>query len=117
MNDATVDDAATTGATVNGARSGRTGAGRRWSPGGAVTVEIEDITPPATFGRAADAVAALWEAMRVLPLGWTQYEAYRYFLGPGAVARIEESIERDGELSLTFRMAGRLHSVRVTPAH
>lgn len=88
--------------------------GRR--PGGPVTVEIEDVAAPATFSQLPDAVAALWEALRVLPLGWTQYEAYRYFLGPGAVERIEESLARDGELSLTFQMAGRLHSVRVTSA-
>ncbi|MFF1873614.1 hypothetical protein [Kitasatospora herbaricolor] len=85
--------------------------------GGAVTVEIEDIAEPATFSRLPDAVAALWEALRVLPLGWTQYEAYRRFLGPGAVRRVEESIERDGELSLSFRLAGRLHLVRIAPAH
>jgi hypothetical protein len=85
-------------------------------PGGPVTVEIEDIAAPATFSHLPDAIAALWQALRVLPLGWNQYEAYRHFLGTGAAERIEESIERDGELSLTFRMAGRLHSVWVRPA-
>ncbi|MFC9329381.1 hypothetical protein [Kitasatospora sp. NPDC057015] len=83
--------------------------------GGAVTVEIEDIVRPAEFNRLPDAVAALWAALRMLPLGWTQYEAYRRFLGPGAVRRVEESIERDGELTLAFRMAGRVHLIRIAP--
>ncbi|WP_345289567.1 hypothetical protein [Kitasatospora albolonga] len=33
------------------------------------TVEIEDVTAPAVFARLPDALAALWEALRVLPLG------------------------------------------------
>ncbi|GAA3024864.1 hypothetical protein GCM10020229_75470 [Kitasatospora albolonga] len=77
------------------------------------TVEIEDVTAPAVFARLPDALAALWEALRVLPLGWTQYEAYRYFLGPGAVDRVTESLERDGELRLSFAMGGRSHLVSV----
>ncbi|GAA2751502.1 MULTISPECIES: hypothetical protein [Kitasatospora] len=77
------------------------------------TVSIEDITEPATFSRLPDAVAALWESLRVLPLGWTQYEAYRYFFGPGAVERVEDFLSREGELVLSFRMAGRSHAVRV----
>lgn len=83
--------------------------------GPAVTVSIEDITEPATFSRLPDALEALWEALRVLPLGWTQYEAYRYFFGPGAVERVAEFLERDGELTLSFAMAGRSHAVRVRP--
>ena len=114
-NDAGTNDAQVGGSGVRGAAPER-GRGSGRPVGGPVTVEIEDIVAPATFSRVPDAVAALWEALRVLPLGWTQYEAYRYFLGPGAVDRIEESLRRDGELSLTFRMSGRLHSVRVTPA-
>ncbi|KJK55113.1 hypothetical protein [Saccharothrix sp. ST-888] len=81
----------------------------------AVTVSIEDITPPATFSRLPDALVALWEALRVLPLGWTQYEAYRYFLGPGAEQRVAAFLARDGELTLSFTMAGRSHAVRVVP--
>ncbi|MDH6578936.1 hypothetical protein [Kitasatospora sp. MAP5-34] len=84
-------------------------------PGPPITVSIEGITEPATFSRLPDALAALWEALRVLPLGWTQYEAYRYFFGPGAVERVEAFLERDGELTLSFAMAGRSHAVRVTP--
>ncbi|GAA2149261.1 hypothetical protein GCM10009760_42160 [Kitasatospora kazusensis] len=85
------------------------GTGRR------ITVSIEGITAPATFQRLPDALAALWEALRVLPLGWTQYEAYRYFFGPGAVQRVEGFLERDGELTLSFALAGRSHAVRVVP--
>ncbi|MDH6129657.1 hypothetical protein [Kitasatospora sp. GP82] len=83
--------------------------------GTAVTVSIEDITAPATFNQLSDALVALWEALRVLPLGWTQYQAYRYFFGPGAEQRVAEFLERDGELTLSFTMAGRSHAVRVVP--
>ncbi|WP_354642443.1 hypothetical protein [Kitasatospora camelliae] len=80
------------------------------------TVVIEGVTGPATFTRLPDALAALWEALRVLPLGWNQYEAYRYFFGEGAVERVERFLARDGQLTLTFAMAGRTYPVRVRPA-
>lgn len=78
-----------------------------------VTVEIEDITQPAQFNDLADAVAALWESLRALPIGSYQYEAYRDFFGGDAVERIEEFLERDGQLALSFAMAGRSHAVWV----
>lgn len=85
--------------------------------GGPVVVEITGITTPARFRRLPDAVAAVWDAVRALPLGNTQYEAYRYFFTrPDAVQRVTEFLERDGELSLTFSMNGRSHSVRFRPA-
>ncbi|GAA4865481.1 hypothetical protein ACGFX4_30270 [Kitasatospora sp. NPDC048365] len=77
------------------------------------TVSIEDITEPATFTRLPDALDALWQSLRVLPLGWTQYEAYRYFFGPGAVERVETFLARDGRLTLSFHMAGRAHAIRL----
>jgi len=81
---------------------------------GPFTVSIEDVTEPATFKRLDDALVALWEALRALPLGWTQYDAYRYFLTRwDAVACVTDFLERDGYLSLTFTMAGRSHYVRV----
>ncbi|MER5641205.1 hypothetical protein ABT095_30180 [Kitasatospora sp. NPDC002227] len=83
------------------------------TPGAPVTVCIEGITAPASFAHLADALAALWEALRVLPLGWNQYEAYRYFFGPGAVERVEAFLERDGELTLSFAMAGETYAVRL----
>ncbi|WP_344465958.1 hypothetical protein [Kitasatospora kazusensis] len=78
-----------------------------------VTVEIEDITQPAQFGDLAAAIAALWNSLRALPMGSFQYEAYREFFGDGAVERVEEFLQRDGRLMLTFAMAGRSHYVRV----
>ncbi|WP_457030913.1 hypothetical protein [Kitasatospora sp. P5_F3] len=83
---------------------------------GGYTVSIEDIAPPATFQHLPDALAALWQALRVLPLGWTQYEAYRFFLGAGAVERVTEFLDRDGELTLSFAIGGRSHAIQLTLA-
>lgn len=80
-----------------------------------ITVEIEDITAPATFTDLAAAVAAVWDSLRALPLGHCQYEAYEYFFGEGAVERVREFLERDGQLALSFDMAGRPHAVWVRP--
>ncbi|WP_457028720.1 hypothetical protein [Kitasatospora sp. P5_F3] len=80
------------------------------------TVSIEDITAPATFARLSDGLAALWESLRVLPLGNTQYEAYRYFFGPGVEERVTEFLNRDGDLVLSFALDGRSYAVRVERA-
>ncbi|GAA2238343.1 MULTISPECIES: hypothetical protein [Kitasatospora] len=87
------------------------------STGTAVTVSIEDIAAPATFARLPVALAALWESLRALPLGHTQAEAYRDFLTrPDAAERVQEFLDRDGCLMLSFAMSGRHHSVRIAPA-
>ncbi|GAA2774260.1 MULTISPECIES: hypothetical protein [Kitasatospora] len=84
---------------------------------GPVVVEIEGITAPARFDRLSDAAAAIWHSVRALPLGNTQYEAYRYFFTrPDAVERCREFIDRDTGLTLSFRMNGRSHRVRIQPA-
>ncbi|RKE21325.1 hypothetical protein [Streptomyces sp. TLI_171] len=79
------------------------------------TVSIEDITAPATFLSLAHALGSLWETLRTLPLGWTQYEAYRYFFGPGATTRADAFLARDGQLTLGFALLGRTRLIRVTP--
>ncbi|GAA2135615.1 hypothetical protein GCM10009760_14360 [Kitasatospora kazusensis] len=84
---------------------------------GGVVVEIEGVMAPTEFKKLGDAVAAVWESLRPLPLGWTQYEAYRYFFDtPGAEERVTEFLERDRCLTLTFAIAGRSHYVRVEVA-
>ncbi|WP_441250547.1 hypothetical protein [Kitasatospora sp. McL0602] len=81
---------------------------------GPVTVEIEGVTGPATFPDLAAAVGALWQSLRVLPLGSEQFEAYKVLLGgPDAVERVSEFLERSGRLDPTFTMSGRTHSVHV----
>ncbi|MER8187474.1 hypothetical protein [Kitasatospora sp. NPDC094015] len=82
----------------------------------AVTVVIEGITLPATFNRLPDAMAALWEALRMLPLGWAQYEACQGYFGPEAVPRVAQALAREGRLEVTFRLAGRPYTVTVRPA-
>ncbi|WP_371484758.1 hypothetical protein [Kitasatospora sp. NBC_00315] len=82
----------------------------------AFTVEIEDVTLPATFTRLPDALAALWSSLRALPLGAQQYDAYQYFLTrPNAAEHVAGYIEQDGELALSFRMEDRVHAVWVRP--
>ncbi|MFI9272728.1 hypothetical protein ACIGXM_18690 [Kitasatospora sp. NPDC052896] len=83
---------------------------------GAVTVELTGITGPASFARVGDALAALWAAMRVLALDESTHRAYEYFLTrPDAVERATEFLERDGGLTLTFEVAGRVHLLRMHP--
>ncbi|MFE3041062.1 hypothetical protein [Kitasatospora indigofera] len=84
---------------------------------GPVVVEIEDICGPATFARLPEALSALWDSLRLLPLGAVQADAFSHFLTHADVLDlVTESIRRDGRLSLTFRLNGRLHSVRVSPS-
>ncbi|WP_329498191.1 hypothetical protein [Kitasatospora herbaricolor] len=87
------------------------------SADGAVYVEIEDVAAPARFQHLPDALAALWRSLRELPLGADQSDAFEYFLTRReAAARVREFLVRDGSLTLTLRMDGRLHSVLIRPA-
>ncbi|WP_033215079.1 hypothetical protein [Kitasatospora phosalacinea] len=79
------------------------------------TVAIEGITEPTSFPALAPALASLWWTLNTLPLGWTQFEAYRYFLGPGAVERTEAFLARDGRLQLGFALLGRTRLISVVP--
>ncbi|MFJ5923548.1 hypothetical protein ACIQF6_13185 [Kitasatospora sp. NPDC092948] len=78
-------------------------------------VSIDGITESASFLSLADALASLWGTLRTLPLGWTQYEAYRYFFGPGVAQRTEGFLARDGHLVLTFALLGHTRLIRVLP--
>lgn len=85
----------------------------RTSEDSPVVVEIQGITAPATFRRLPDAVMAVWESLRALPLGSTQYEAYKFFMTrPDAVERINEFLDRDGQLDLSFSLDNCSHAVR-----
>ncbi|MFJ4681109.1 MULTISPECIES: hypothetical protein [Kitasatospora] len=80
------------------------------------TVGIEEITEPTSFFSLAPALSSLWQTLHALPLGWTQFEAYRYFFGPGAVERTEAFLRRDGRLQLSFALLGRTRLISVVPA-
>ncbi|QKW21713.1 hypothetical protein HUT16_24010 [Kitasatospora sp. NA04385] len=79
------------------------------------TVVIGGITEPTSFPALAPALASLWWTLNTLPLGWTQFEAYRYFFGPGAVERTEAFLARDGRLQLGFALLGRTRLITVVP--
>ncbi|MFI9270645.1 hypothetical protein ACIGXM_08035 [Kitasatospora sp. NPDC052896] len=85
---------------------------------GPVTVELTGIAQPATFARVSDALAALWESIRVLPLGSLQHNWFREMLtGPEALPRTEESLQRHGEgLELPFTLADGPHLLTLRPA-
>ena len=81
---------------------------------GPVVVELTGITGPAEFTRLPDALAALWESMKVLPLCEEQYLAYELFLTrPDAVERAAEFLQYDGRLELSFGLADGPHLLRV----
>lgn len=79
------------------------------------TVEIGEVTAPATFSQLPAALGALRESLRALPLGWEQFDAASYVLGPDSVERAERTLAQDGELSLTITLRGRSHTVSVRP--
>ncbi|MGW4807421.1 hypothetical protein [Kitasatospora sp. NPDC004272] len=79
------------------------------------TVAIGEITEPTSFPSLAPALGSLWWTLNALPLGWTQFEAYRYFFGPGAVERTEAFLARDGRLQLGFALLGRTRLISVVP--
>jgi hypothetical protein len=84
---------------------------------GPVTVELTGITQPATFARIPDALSALWESMRALPLGQVQFLAYELYLTrPDAEQHVAERLTRQGELVLTFWLGDALHLLRINPA-
>ncbi|WP_329569462.1 hypothetical protein [Kitasatospora sp. NBC_01266] len=64
---------------------------------GSFVVELTDITPPATFVHLSDALAALWQSMRWLPLSDLQHDWFGYYLTrPEAVDHITRALERNG---------------------
>jgi hypothetical protein len=80
-----------------------------------VTAEIEGYLEPVQVPL-DQALDLLWATMRDLPIGDFQYGAYEIFFGPGVEGRVQEAIEQDGRLQLTFAMEDRLHSLTVAPA-
>ncbi|WP_344469703.1 hypothetical protein [Kitasatospora kazusensis] len=78
-----------------------------------MTVQIEGITPPATFTRLSSALDALWKSLRALPLGFDQYHAARHVLGPGEEHQVEQALAQDGEVTHRITMSGRSHVVSV----
>ncbi|MFG2821696.1 hypothetical protein ACGFX4_19975 [Kitasatospora sp. NPDC048365] len=78
--------------------------------------EIEGITALAEFSRLDDAVSAVWNSVRALPIGHTQYAAYEVFFGDGAVDRVQDLFKRHGEVRLSFRLCDRSHSIVIRPS-
>lgn len=82
-----------------------------------VVVEIEGVTSPARFGRLEDAIPAVWASLKPLPLDYETFAAYELLFGPNADPQcIRDFIDRDGQLTLTFAMAGQTRIVRIRPA-
>ncbi|MDH6114356.1 hypothetical protein P3T36_000757 [Kitasatospora sp. MAP12-15] len=72
---------------------------------GPVIVELTGIMPPATFPRLPEALAALWQSMRTLPLSDLQHDWFGYYLTrPDAVEHVSRTLECDGKLTLSFSL-------------
>ncbi|WP_188304991.1 hypothetical protein [Streptomyces sp. CBMA123] len=68
-----------------------------------VVVEVRGITVAARFARLPDALAALLEALRALPLSPEQLDFFDELLGPSAVQTIGHRLAVYGEVrSLAF---------------
>lgn len=80
-----------------------------------VTAEIEGFLEPIQVPL-DQALDMLWTTLRALPLGNLQLKAYGHFFGDGVEGRVQDAIQQDGRLQLTFAMEDRLHSLTVAPA-
>ncbi|MCX4750268.1 hypothetical protein OG455_32950 [Kitasatospora sp. NBC_01287] len=81
-----------------------------------MTVELTGVAPPAWFAELADALAAAWGAMKLLPLDNANYCAFELMLArPGAVAYMTERLECDGAVGLTFVLPDGPHRLWVRP--
>lgn len=85
---------------------------------GPFTVSIEGLVPDAKFTRLEPAMKALWDSMKVLPLGWNQAAAYHEALAAkGAVENLTRLLHwNKGRVELTFSLEGRTHSVIIRSA-
>ncbi|WP_280727828.1 hypothetical protein [Kitasatospora sp. MAA4] len=78
--------------------------------------EISGITDPATFERLPDALAALWESMRHLPLDAFSADCFHYYLTrPDAAKYVTQSLVSNGKVELTCALPDGLHTVSVRP--
>ncbi|WP_441250546.1 hypothetical protein [Kitasatospora sp. McL0602] len=81
---------------------------------GRITVEVEGVLDPVTFDHLSDALTALWEALRVLPLRSVEANAYELLLTrPDRVEIVAGFLEPDGSCELPFGMNGHRHRVRI----
>ncbi|WP_145910613.1 hypothetical protein [Kitasatospora viridis] len=81
-----------------------------------VVVELTGVTFPAAFPCLPEALAALWRAMQVLPLGDLQHDWFGYYLTrENAADHVARALARDGDLALSFVLPGssQQHLLRV----
>jgi hypothetical protein len=79
-----------------------------------VTLEIEGLVKPVALPL-TEALARLWDELKLLPLGANQLEAYRHFLRAGVEERVRAAFAQDGMLQLSFALNGEIRLVRATP--
>ncbi|MFI9275415.1 hypothetical protein ACIGXM_32620 [Kitasatospora sp. NPDC052896] len=81
-----------------------------------MTVEVPDITKPATFARIADALAAAWQSLQPLSLTKIERRWLECMLtSPEAKLVAAESFERFGEWVMPFQIGGVSHELRMRP--
>ncbi|MFJ9840263.1 hypothetical protein ACIRYZ_07310 [Kitasatospora sp. NPDC101155] len=81
-----------------------------------VVVEVRGITEPARFSRLTDALTALLDALRALPLSSEQREFFEELFGPSAVQTIGHRLAMYGEVRSLAFLDLTPHVVRVYPA-
>ncbi|TWF96660.1 hypothetical protein [Kitasatospora viridis] len=84
---------------------------------GPVVVELTGITCPARFPQLADALAATWESMRLLPLDPAHCCAFELILArPRSEQYMRERLAREPEVALTFTLPDGPHLLRLYPS-
>jgi hypothetical protein len=78
-----------------------------------VVVEIAGITPPARFARLSDALAALWDSARLLPLDGDRELVTCWLTDPHAEERTLELLTLQGARSLTLQLPDGPHVMSV----
>ncbi|MER7768221.1 hypothetical protein [Kitasatospora sp. NPDC096140] len=81
-----------------------------------MVVEVRGVTEPAQFSKLPDALAALLDALRALPLSSEQRDYFDELFGPSEVETIGHRLAMYGEVRSLAFLGLTPHMVKVYPA-